>query len=569
MSEQYIDMDFQTFKQKSIEILKESETFKDFNYEGSNISIIIELLSYLVEMNTYYQNKIIDNMYIDSATMYNSVHRLASLIGYKPKGHISAYTDLKITITGDYSNKVLTVPAYSVFKTDDGITFITTIDHVFTVPSDATESYEFTIGVKQGEHERLIYSGRDLVDYAIILPTVSYDHDDNIINNEQSVKLYVNPNINDEQWIRVPDVFQVLSGLETDDNVYSFEYDKYQNYKIYFSYARNYPGENDEVVIDLIRTIGSDGITGINLINEADAPFILINESGNYIPLDDIVITNEFNTMGGVDPEPIEDIKLNATSNFNMQYRCVTRPDFNNYLKTRTDVYAVNVWGEKEQNPDPMVIYPELYNQIYITIIPNEWGTSTIETTPLTWDIEGEKTVDIFKSDNFTTGYKEKLAKFLEPQKLLNNFENYILPDLVFFSFDIGLEVKRHHSFNSVSNAINEKLRYYFNPKNRVFESVIDFREIKKWLIDPKVFVSKDINLSAIRGIKNLVIRDLRLINSTDQNETIYEHDSDLFPRFTSPPLEVYQDNVLRPIVMNLTQFPMVTEDTIRIFDEG
>ena len=82
-------------------------------------------------------------------------------------------------------------------------------------------------------------------------------------------------------------------------------------------------------------------------------------------------------------------------------------------------------------------------------------------------------------------------------------------------------------------------------------------------------FVSKDINLSAIRGIKNLVIRDLRLINSTDQNETIYEHDSDLFPRFTSPPLEVYQDNVLRPIVMNLTQFPMVTEDTIRIFDEG
>jgi uncharacterized phage protein gp47/JayE len=188
----YIELGFDSFKEALKEVLRNTDTFKDYNYEGSNLSVILELISYFTELNTYYQNKIVENVYEDTASLYNTVHRIAGHKGYIPKGHISAYATLSVTVSGDYSDRQLYIPEYSLFSTEDGTTFVTTHDYTFSVPSSATSVYSFEIGVKEGTHERLSYIGKDMVDYSIILPTVAYDNDQNTVNNEESIKVYVN-----------------------------------------------------------------------------------------------------------------------------------------------------------------------------------------------------------------------------------------------------------------------------------------------------------------------------------------------------------------------------------------
>jgi len=565
----YVNIDFDSFKNKSIEVLQESDTFRDYNFQGSNITILLELMSYIVEYNTYYQNKIIDNMFLDTAKLYNTVHRLAGLVGYKPVGHVSAYTNITINVSNlsvSNSDRTLTIPEYSIFKTEDELEFVNTMEYNITLPA-GNNSIEFEISVKEGQHERLYYTGRDLVDYSIILPSVAYDNDNNIDNEHQSIKLYVNPEQNQEPWIRINDVFQDISGLDEENNVYSFEYNKYRNYVVYFSGARNYPEDNDDVVIDLIRSSGSDGSVGSNTIIESDGEFLFDN--GTPIDLDNITITNQYPTIASSDPETIEQIKQNATSNFNMQYRCVTRSDFNNYIETRDDVIKANVWGEQEQAESLGLSGSDvqLYNQIYISVIPSVWNENTITQTDVNWTLNTGDTITVQKSDNFTENFKSDISKFLEVRKLLNTFENFILPDLIYFSFDIGITIRRGYSYNNVVQSIRNKLLYLFDPSNREFNDVIDFRLLTDNLKNTNIVSSAD-PFRYIFGIRTLVIRDINIINTSTESEIIENYESLNYPQYTLDNMSQY-DNVLRPIKLGLNQFPVVTENSIIINQEG
>jgi len=575
----YLELDFNTFREKLKEVLSNSDTFKDFNYEGSNISIIIELLSYLMEFNTYYQNKIVDNIFFDTASLYNTVHRLANLTGYKPYGYVASYTNLNVTIHGDYSGQQLFIPEYSIFKTDNDLEFITTKNYTISVPNDATESYSFEIGIKEGTHERLTYSGRDLVDYSIFLPLQPYDNDPNIVNNEVSVKLYVNKDLNQEPWTRVQDIFKEISGLQSLENVYTFEYDKYQNYVVRFSFSRSYPQENDIVTLDLIKTNGEDGIAGQNTITKVDEPFVK-SEDGSFISLENIEITNNIASRGGSNPETVDEIKLNSKSNFNAQYRCVTKEDFQSYIEARNDVIAAHIWGEKEELEGEQVD-PQLYNKTYISIIPDIWNSSTIDTEEVDWDIfgDGENVVTISNPTNFSNSFKYNISQYLETRKLMNSFEIYILPELIYFYFEMGLIMKEAFSFNNVENAIKRKILQYFEPSNRSFNEIIDFREINNYILDTSVTSPyENIDYRSIYGIRSLVFRDIKLVRSSEVGEEnaslIYPYgssSSEKYPRYGYKQFESadHYENILRPIEIGFNHFPKITYNSITINNEG
>ncbi len=575
----YLELDFSTFKEKMKEILSNSDTFKDFNYEGSNISIILDLLSYLMEFNTYYQNKIVDNLFFDTASLYNTVHRLANLVGYKPMGYVASYADLTVTVTGDYSGQQLFIPEYTIFKTEDEVEFITTKNYTVTVPLSANSSYSFDIGIKEGTHEQLTYSGRDLVDYSIFLPLEPYDHDSNIVNDEVSIKLYINKDLNQDSWTRIPDIFQEISGLSSLENVYTFEYDKYKNYVVRFSFSRSYPKENDEVTINLIKTNGENGIVGSNTITKVDEPFIKLDDN-TFIPLDNISITNQFASRGGANPEVIDDIKTNAKNTFNSQYRCVTKKDFQSYVEARNDIIAAHIWGEKEELEGESVD-PQLYNRTYISVIPDIWNTSTISNEEVEWDVynNGEIKVNINKPTKFSDTFKYDISKYLETRKLMNSFEIYVIPELIYFYFDMGLILKNSFNFNNVQNAIKRKIEQYFRPKNRNFNESIDFRSINNYIKDTSIKSPyEDIDYSSIYGIKSLVFRDIVLVNSKkigdDDASTIYSFTSsgsEKYPRYDYDQFNYYDryENVLRPIRLGFNQFPSITYNSIRIINEG
>ena len=94
----YMDIDFDTAKATLKELLAANPVFKDYDYEGANITIMIELISYLIQLNTYYMNMVAKNQYIPTANMYETTHMLSKLGGYNPMGYRSAATTLSVDI---------------------------------------------------------------------------------------------------------------------------------------------------------------------------------------------------------------------------------------------------------------------------------------------------------------------------------------------------------------------------------------------------------------------------------------------------------------------------------------
>lgn len=577
----YLETDFATLKQKFISILQNNDTFKDYNFEGSNITMLIELLSYLSEMNTYYANKLAKNMFLDTTDIYETASLMANLRGYYPKGYITSKLKLNITLdTDEFSTNIpnpgdqIYIPKYFPFESGlqyDGedINFITPKDYTFTIPLTATDTYEFDIELKQGEVETLSYTGEDIINNVIYLPFFSFDHDIAPYEDASSLVLYVNG----EPWTRVDNFIDDYSNLIDNDKVFKFEYNKFQQYCIRFSTAHSIPKKTDQIRIFAIKTLGENGNIASFVINEfeniqniptisgnnfeyIDAYFIQ-NVTKNYgVWATRISIENRENSYGAQNPESIRQVVDNSTGVLQSQYRNVTRSDYNKYLETYQDVVKANSWGESEINP----YNTTEYNKVYLSVIPNRWDNSTILVETDNWIISPGLTASINIPDEYTSLYVNKMKEYLEPKKYLNTFETFVLPELVYFILNIGIKVKRLYNFTTVKNDVEEKLKYYFRTGYRNFNEVIDFKDLHNFILDSTV-VSTTNSFSSIKGIDNLIIRDIMTYTPsiTADKTIIYEpNDEKLYPQYTKEFYGVATDNILRPIKLGYNQFPVL-----------
>ena len=551
---QYLDMDFSTMKSRLKELLASNTTFQDYNLEGANVTVLMELVCYLGALTTYYVNQVAKNQYIDTADIYETVHMLSRLRAYNPHGYISSSTDLTVTVSLSGG----TIESGAVFAGDtiqldawkqidctsdvvdvDGNTvqFSTIEDTIITIPTSASGTYIFTVPVKQGTVYTESFTGDDIVDNIIYLPTYNFDYDDDIDDGDVSVELLVNGVL----WTRISDFYDEVSGLLTEDNVYMMRYNKYKKYLIEFSSARNVPIVSDTITITLLKSAGTYGNTGTGKITTPETEFIYNQSSLLYVPNSTYVtVTNLTEATGGSDPELITDIKSSSTGSAHSQYRNVTKNDYIAHLEAKSNVDVANVWGEQEIAPSGDVLE---YNKVYVTVIPTEWGTGTIEVS---------SSGDISVPTTFTTAYKVDLATYLEPRKMLCTYEEFSLPELVYFGFAIGIKIKRTYTFSTVANDVRNKLSYYFDTSNRGFGETISFTDIMEYILDTANVSSTD-TFSGVKGIQTLIIRDINVLNGV----TVNAYGSLLYPRYA---VATYSgDNTLRNIELDFDQFPAVS----------
>lgn len=554
----YLTTDFNTLKADFITQLQNSDEFKDYNFEGANITVLIELLAYIGELNTYYMNKIAQNVYIDTADVFENVHRISTMLGYNPKGYLAPTATLKATITQETSGEYfspgdqLYVPVWSEFETEENVKFLTTTSYAGTVSTSATSAsdlltYEFDLPVKQGTHEVLEYKGIDLVDNKLILPTFTFDHSK---NDEDTGNIAIILSINENVWTRLDDFFEDISGLSypsLTNDVYKFSYDKYNRYIIEFSEMRNVPADSDEIVIDVIITDGEDGAIGANTLTQFNSSFITNTSTSTPIPTDNIEITNTSTSTTGGNPEIISEIKSAAKGEIHSQKRNVTSRDYISFLEERDDIIKANVWGEKDINRQGDT---RQYNKIHISAVPNAWNTQTISTSGQEWEPFPNRIGEIQIPYEYNDTWEETLKKYLEPRKILTVYEQFDLPDLVYFAFQLGIRTKRLYNFNDVSNAIRNKLDYYFKSINRSFGEEVSFMDIHNYILDPTE-VSESDSFENIKGIDNLVFRDIVL------NKTVYDYNKDYnYPMYTREDFESTVENKLKNIQLGPNMFP-------------
>ena len=557
LNPEYLSIDFSTIVAKLRTELQANAIFRDYNYEGSNISILIELLAYIGELNTYYLNKIAKNVYIETAEIYENVNRLARQVGYEPKGVRSGQTTVTITVPAGTAGQ-LYVPAWKQIECSEqqyegsNIKYATTIPTLETVTlaDTADGDYTFDIYVRQGEVISLTgYKGSDLVDNELILPTYDYAYDDDLddSNNLVVVELTVNSAV----WTRISDFYDELTPTTT-DNVYMMVYDRYERTKIMFNSSRNVPEDEDEIAITLLKSLGVNSDVAAGSIDTPETQFIYNNGTSAWLINNNFSFTNATASTGAANAENITIIKENAKAAMHAQFRNVTAADYSSHLEERSDISAATAWGEQDIAPSGSTVY---YNKVYVSAIPTNWSTGTINTTNSVYTPTVGTSGSIMVPSSYNTTWVNTLKSYLEPRKMLSNYEIFSLPDLVYFHFDFGVRIKKFYNITNVTNDILNKLIYYFRATNKDFADEIDFKDIYNYLVDTTEISTTD-DFTYIKGIDNLIIRDIEC------STTIYEPNSALnYPQYTIASMT--SDNTLRPIQLEDDQFPMLSSSTI------
>jgi hypothetical protein len=276
-------------------------------------------------------------------------------------------------------------------------------------------------------------------------------------------------------------------------------------------------------------------------------------------------------SIGGDDAETITEIKLNSQQALRAQFRNVTENDYNSNLSARSDIVRATAWGEQDTAPSGSI---ELYNVVNLSVIPEIWGTATITASSgplITWPTSASSQVgtdwgttgSILYPLVYSSAWEQELLLYLRPRKMISAYEIFIVPDLVYFTFEIGLRIKRLASFIDVKTDVLNKLIYYFRGSNQEFFSEMDFNDVVEYVLDPTQTSSTD-DFENISEIRNLNLRD---INS---NKFIYEPNTiGNYPYWTETASTVStMDNMLRVIQLGTNQFPVLSDDTVRIYEE-
>ena len=579
----YLDIDYNTIIQSIKDELATNITFRDYNYEGSNIAILIELVAYIGELYTYYLNKVAKNVYIETADVYENVNILAHQEGYEVKGYTSSKVTLSLTVSGDGINDgdiLYVYPWHELdtgISTDDGddIKFSTTSSRSIEVSSVGGVVYgSDRIPVVQGTVKYFTYDGSDIIANEIILPTFNYAHDDDVDDTINTVELKVNG----LTWTRVSDFYDELSALELADNpdyydnVYMVIYDKYRRTKVVFNSSRNVPISTDTITINMLVSLGIDGNIGAITNTSADGAWtpdthwIKNLTTDEWVASSLMTIETSAASTGGTDPEEIEDIREQTKAIHNSQYRDVTATDYKAHLEQHSEIGGAYVWGEKDVSPSGNVLE---YNKVHITVVPvdtpDEWNTGTLNTSVAVWVPTGNAasaSASIYVPTTFVDSWTDKLESYLEPRMMLSAYEEWEVPELVYFKFDIGVRLYRLYSIDDIDNNILDKLEYYFRQSNRKFYDLINFMDISEYLLD-QTEISPTNNFDYIKGIRNLNIRDV------DCSATIYEPNNiGNYPQYTTDAYVSDVENQLRSIRLGRNQFPIYSKTLTTVTEE-
>jgi hypothetical protein len=587
----YIEADFLAALTKNTTLMKASDTFKDYNYHGANMTMILELLSYLADFSSFHTNMVAKNVFMDSASIYETVHSLAQQKGYEPRGYVSAYVNITVELSGSFRvGDQLYVEPWQTFntglETDAGDQIFYTIVDEYTHTVTSLGLQTFNIYMRQGTAETLEYTGEDLIDNSIIMPFHNYDHG--------TFPYYINAInvwINDEKWQRTNDFYDLLSGLldiqGDSDDVYMFKYDKYKRYMLQFNSSRNVPLLNDDIKIMVLNSLGeygaiqSYGLSIDSVTRDVNNTISILNSTQNtYVPISNILTFTNFEpSIGGSSPENIEEIKIGARSNVHSQYRNITGKDYRYHLEARSDVVRGLAWGEQEVNPGNVLEY----NKTYLSVIPQKglttlfaFGTINTEVRTWSWTDDLSQTISspIEVAVSYVNGFRTDIIKYLEPRKMLNNYEVPVLPNIVYFRFDIGIRVRRTFNYNDVMTDVRNKLIYFFDPSNRMFNEEINFMDIHNFILDLSITSDTD-DFKFISGADNLVLRDTGTYTTFNVGEEQLINEPPVvynvrgkFPQYKYAELQNHFDNKLRPILLDYNQFPMLVIDMCRFFRE-
>ena len=437
---QVTELDFDDIKNNLKTYMKNQEEFKDYNFEGSALSTLVDLLSY----NTHYlamnANLAVNESFLDTATLRSSVVSHAKTLGYTPRSARAPIAYLDVTVNVNAANvPSVTMAKGTKFSTQlDGTTYsFTTNQALTTIPSNGILRFS-NVPVYEGSLVTTKYT----VDTAN--PDKKY-----LLTSDRAdtttLKVSVQTSVADatiETYSLATDITQVNA---TSKSFFLQESDD-GKFEVYFGdgVVGAKPVDGNIVILEYVVT-NKGKANGANSFSGTTV--------GGY---SDIVIATLVAAQGGAEPETIQSIKYNAPLDFASQGRAVTTDDYKLLVpQVYADAKSVQIWGGEDNNPP-------IYGQVYISLQTNSGITLT----------QSQKDTIARSLDRYNIASVRPI--FVDPQTLKLRLTTN-------FKFNSNVTTK---SVGDLESLVRTSLSNYSDSDLEKFDGIFRFSKVSKLIDD-------------------------------------------------------------------------------------
>jgi hypothetical protein len=355
---QITELDFSSIKSSLKGFLQQQDTLKDYNFDSSALSILVDLLSYNTQYNAYYLNMVANEMFLDSAVQRNSVVSHAKLLNYTPKSASAPTAVINLTMN-QVNDATLTLPKFTQFLSEsvDGVNYVFATTDSYTVPVTSNTAIFTDVEIAQGITASYNYTV-DTTSNPKLLFTIP---DENIDTKTLTITVQESSsNLTSETYVLSTDYINLLPSSK----VYFLQEGKDGKYQIYF--GDNILGKAliDGNIVNM-SYIATNGTVSYGANN-----FALMSGVGGYS--NNSIYTISPATKGS-DKESVESIKFTAPKAYAAQGRAVTKEDYIYLIQNNNNsipVDSVSVWGGEENDPP-------VYGQLFCAVKPSGGYTLT------------------------------------------------------------------------------------------------------------------------------------------------------------------------------------------------
>ncbi len=356
------DLDFDQVEASLSEYLQGQDTLKDYNFQGSNISILTDLLAYSAHTAAFNANMVASEMFLDTAQIRKNVVSRAKELGYTPSSRTGAKATFDLTVNGvNSSQTALTILRGHQFQTNyDGITYTFISLNNKTIAKNTSGNWLFDdLEVVQGSLSSDVYRfSSQVANQRFALMNGNAD--------TSTINITINSNGTVTTWKQATD----LTNITTTSEVFYLQENDDGLFEVYFGdgIIGAEPKDGDLITISYL-------VTDVVHANGAST-FTMATAINGY---SNVSFTNIVSASGGKDVETTDQIKFSASKFYTSQNRLVTVQDYKAKLQ---DIYpgadSIAVWGGEDHDPIS-------YGKVFVSIKPSQYSNNltTAEKTSL------------------------------------------------------------------------------------------------------------------------------------------------------------------------------------------
>lgn len=331
------NINFEDIKSNLRNYLTTQSALKDYDFTGSNLNVMLDILSYNTYMQNFYLNMVANESFLNSAVLRDSIVSHAKTLNYLPQSYTSskAVVDLQIYPTDVPAQ--IRIPKYTPFNTSvESNTYTFTTNEDITISADASGNYKVSnLAIFEGEVVREFFTvNTSNTEQRFIISNKEVDVDSLVVKIIAS-----STDTSNSEWTRNLNTI----GIDGTTNTYFVVPAEKEKYEIQFGDGvLGKPVENGNIVEAVYRKSSAGDALSANV-------FTLDGTIQGY---SNVVVSTTSSAKGGSEAESDESIRNNASRSLSLQDRTVTVNDYKTILKQNfNDIEALNVYGGEQAIP--------------------------------------------------------------------------------------------------------------------------------------------------------------------------------------------------------------------------